>query len=85
MHRAKQMDYPDCGKFNTGAIYIQTTKDQDPRCHFGRQTTSRPFFGPLQTSCSGSVQKTRAQTARTQAAIERRATVRGLTGTVSLF
>ena len=79
------MDYPDSAKFNTGAIYDRISKHQDPRCHFGRQTTSRPFFGPLQTSCSGSAQKTRAQTARAAAAVERRATVRGLTGTMSLF
>ena len=86
LHRAKQQDLPCCANFNTVAVYEKVNKTQDSRCHFGRQTTSRPFFGPLVTSCSGSTQKTRAVATRQAAMREKRMTVRGLSGPAnSLF
>ena len=57
-HRARQMDWPCSGGINPVFMEEKHTRQQYPRCHFGAQTTKRPFFGPLANSAGAASRQT---------------------------
>ena len=52
------MDWPCSGGINPVFMEEKHTRQQYPRCHFGAQTTKRPFFGPLANSAGAASRQT---------------------------
>ena len=78
-HRARQHDWPCSGNFNTVDTQMKFERKQYPRCHFGQQSTSRPFFGPLANSCQSTVQGQLTRKLGNQLpGVDRRGSVRGM-------